>query len=143
MRLALLARARIGRILLHLRGIRAGVVLLQCLPHAFALFAVGLFLAASRLRIVGLGRRRLPVGGRRALRFGGRLPRLRWRRGTVIALLRWLAFARVARLPLPAAGRRLVQRATGYRATFVAGVQTVADDEFTGALPGRLLRAGN
>ncbi len=41
---------------------------------------------------------------------------------------------------LPAAGRRLVQKASGYRATFVAGVQTVADDEFTGALPGRLVR---
>jgi N-acyl-D-aspartate/D-glutamate deacylase len=41
---------------------------------------------------------------------------------------------------LPAGGRRLVQRARGYVATFVAGVQTVADDEFTGALPGRLLR---
>ncbi len=41
---------------------------------------------------------------------------------------------------LPAAGRRLVQKASGYVATFVAGEQTVADDEFTGALPGRLLR---
>ncbi len=41
---------------------------------------------------------------------------------------------------LPAGGRRLVQRAQGYAATFVAGVQTVADDEFTGALPGRLIR---
>jgi N-acyl-D-aspartate/D-glutamate deacylase len=41
---------------------------------------------------------------------------------------------------LPANGRRLVQKASGYRATFVAGEQTVADDEFTGALPGRLLR---
>ena len=41
---------------------------------------------------------------------------------------------------LPAGGRRLVQRATGYAATFVAGVQTVADDEFTGELPGRLIR---
>jgi N-acyl-D-aspartate/D-glutamate deacylase len=41
---------------------------------------------------------------------------------------------------LPAAGRRLVQRASGYAATFVAGVQTVADDEFTGELPGRLVR---
>jgi N-acyl-D-aspartate/D-glutamate deacylase len=41
---------------------------------------------------------------------------------------------------LPAGGRRLVQRAEGYAATFVAGVQTVADDEFTGELPGRLLR---
>ena len=41
---------------------------------------------------------------------------------------------------LPASGRRLVQRGRGYRATFVAGVQTVADDEFTGELPGRLVR---
>jgi len=41
---------------------------------------------------------------------------------------------------LPAAGRRLVQRGRGYRATFVAGVQTVVDDEFTGELPGRLVR---
>jgi N-acyl-D-amino-acid deacylase len=41
---------------------------------------------------------------------------------------------------LPAGGRRLVQRASGYAATFVAGVQTVADDEFTGELPGRLVR---
>jgi N-acyl-D-amino-acid deacylase len=41
---------------------------------------------------------------------------------------------------LPAGGRRLVQRAQGYAATFVAGVQTVADDEFTGELPGRLVR---
>jgi N-acyl-D-amino-acid deacylase len=43
---------------------------------------------------------------------------------------------------LPAGGRRLVQRASGYAGTWVAGVQTVADDEFTGELPGRLLRAG-
>ena len=41
---------------------------------------------------------------------------------------------------LPAGGRRLVQRGRGYLATFVAGVQTVADDEFTGELPGRLVR---
>jgi N-acyl-D-aspartate/D-glutamate deacylase len=41
---------------------------------------------------------------------------------------------------LPAQGRRLVQRASGYRATFVSGVQTVADDEFTGEFPGRLIR---
>jgi N-acyl-D-aspartate/D-glutamate deacylase len=41
---------------------------------------------------------------------------------------------------LPANGKRLVQRATGYVATFVAGVQTVDHDEFTGELPGRLLR---
>jgi N-acyl-D-aspartate/D-glutamate deacylase len=41
---------------------------------------------------------------------------------------------------LPAGGRRLVQRASGYAATVVAGVQTVADDEPTGARPGRLIR---
>jgi N-acyl-D-amino-acid deacylase len=41
---------------------------------------------------------------------------------------------------LPAGGRRLVQRARGYAATFVSGVQTVADDEATGELPGRLVR---
>ncbi len=41
---------------------------------------------------------------------------------------------------LPANGRRLVQRANGYVATFLAGRQTVADDEFTGDLPGRLIR---
>lgn len=41
---------------------------------------------------------------------------------------------------LPANGRRLVQRARGYSATFVAGVQTVDHDEFTGDLPGRLIR---
>jgi N-acyl-D-aspartate/D-glutamate deacylase len=44
---------------------------------------------------------------------------------------------------LPAAGRRLVQHARGYVATFVNGVQTVDHDSFTGALPGRLLRAGS
>jgi N-acyl-D-aspartate/D-glutamate deacylase len=42
---------------------------------------------------------------------------------------------------LPANGRRLVQRANGYAATFLAGVQTVADDEFTGEHPGRLIRS--
>ena len=41
---------------------------------------------------------------------------------------------------LPAQGRRLVQHAKGYAGTFVNGVQIVADDEFTGALPGSLLR---
>ncbi len=41
---------------------------------------------------------------------------------------------------LPAQGRRLIQRGRGYDATFVAGVQTVADDEPTGELPGRLIR---
>jgi N-acyl-D-aspartate/D-glutamate deacylase len=41
---------------------------------------------------------------------------------------------------LPAGGRRLIQRAAGYRHTFVAGVETVHDDELTGARPGRLVR---
>jgi N-acyl-D-aspartate/D-glutamate deacylase len=41
---------------------------------------------------------------------------------------------------LPAGGRRLVQRADGYRVTVVAGQITYRDGEATGALPGRLLR---
>lgn len=41
---------------------------------------------------------------------------------------------------LPAGGRRLLQRAQGYRATLVAGQITYRDGEATGALPGRLLR---
>jgi N-acyl-D-aspartate/D-glutamate deacylase len=41
---------------------------------------------------------------------------------------------------LPAGGRRLVQRASGYRATVKAGAVTFEDGEHTGALPGRLLR---
>jgi N-acyl-D-aspartate/D-glutamate deacylase len=41
---------------------------------------------------------------------------------------------------LPAGGQRFMQRARGYRATFVAGEQTLDRDEPTGALPGRLVR---
>jgi N-acyl-D-amino-acid deacylase len=41
---------------------------------------------------------------------------------------------------LPAGGKRLVQRAEGYAATFVAGVPTFENGEHTGALPGRLVR---
>lgn len=41
---------------------------------------------------------------------------------------------------LPAAGRRLVQRADGYRATIVAGEVTFEDGEPTGTRPGRLVR---
>ena len=41
---------------------------------------------------------------------------------------------------LPAGGRRLIQRASGYVATIVAGEVTYRDGEPTGALPGRLLR---
>jgi N-acyl-D-aspartate/D-glutamate deacylase len=41
---------------------------------------------------------------------------------------------------LPAGGRRLVQRASGYKATIVAGEITYRDGEATGVLPGRLIR---
>ncbi|MGV9773439.1 N-acyl-D-amino-acid deacylase family protein [Streptosporangium sp. NPDC003464] len=41
---------------------------------------------------------------------------------------------------LPAGGRRLIQRADGYVATFVGGTQTFSHGEHTGALPGRLVR---
>jgi N-acyl-D-amino-acid deacylase len=41
---------------------------------------------------------------------------------------------------LPGGAPRLIQKASGYRHTFVAGVETVTDDEFTGELPGRLVR---
>ena len=43
---------------------------------------------------------------------------------------------------LPAGGQRLLQDVTGYRATFVSGVQVIADDQVTKARPGRLVRAG-
>ena len=46
------------------------------------------------------------------------------------------------RYDLPAGGRRLIQRADGYLHTVVAGVETYADGEPTGALPGRLVRGG-
>lgn len=42
---------------------------------------------------------------------------------------------------LPAGGRRLIQRARGYRHTFVSGIETVLNDELTGALPGKLIRS--
>jgi N-acyl-D-aspartate/D-glutamate deacylase len=41
---------------------------------------------------------------------------------------------------LPGGGRRLLQRAEGYRHTFVDGVETYADGVETGELPGRLIR---
>ena len=41
---------------------------------------------------------------------------------------------------LPAGGKRLLQRADGYLHTFVAGVETYANGQHTGALPGRLVR---
>ncbi|HEY4892933.1 MAG TPA: amidohydrolase family protein [Reyranella sp.] len=41
---------------------------------------------------------------------------------------------------LPGGGRRLEQKARGYRATIVGGEVTYRDGAFTGALPGRLVR---
>jgi N-acyl-D-amino-acid deacylase len=41
---------------------------------------------------------------------------------------------------LPAGGKRLVQRADGYRMTLVAGTPVFEGGEHTGALPGRLVR---
>jgi N-acyl-D-aspartate/D-glutamate deacylase len=41
---------------------------------------------------------------------------------------------------LPGGARRLIQRAKGYRSTFVAGTETMHDGEETGARPGRLVR---
>jgi N-acyl-D-aspartate/D-glutamate deacylase len=43
---------------------------------------------------------------------------------------------------LPAGGKRLLQRATGYDVTMVAGQVTYRDGVETGALPGRLVRSG-
>ena len=40
----------------------------------------------------------------------------------------------------PAGGRRLLQRAEGYRCTIVAGDVTYVDGAHTGALPGRVVR---
>lgn len=44
---------------------------------------------------------------------------------------------------LPGGGRRLDQKARGYRHTIVSGVPIVKNDRHTGALPGRLVRRGN
>ena len=41
---------------------------------------------------------------------------------------------------LPAGGKRLSQRAEGFKATVVGGEVTILDGETTGARPGRLVR---
>ena len=41
---------------------------------------------------------------------------------------------------LPAQGRRLIQKADGYRATIVSGVVTFENGEATGEMPGKLIR---
>jgi N-acyl-D-amino-acid deacylase len=46
------------------------------------------------------------------------------------------------RYDLPMSGRRLVQRVDGYKHTFVSGVSTFEDGNYTGATAGRLVRAG-
>ena len=43
---------------------------------------------------------------------------------------------------MPANGRRFVQRVDGYEATLVAGTPIFERGEHTGAMPGRLVRAG-
>ena len=43
---------------------------------------------------------------------------------------------------LPAGGKRLVQTAEGYRMTISSGEVTLENGEFTGAMPGRLVRGG-
>ena len=43
---------------------------------------------------------------------------------------------------MPADGRRFVQRVEGYEATLVAGTPIFERGEHTGAMPGRLVRAG-
>jgi N-acyl-D-aspartate/D-glutamate deacylase len=43
---------------------------------------------------------------------------------------------------MPASGRRFIQRVTGYEATLCAGQPIFERGEHTGALPGRLVRAG-
>ncbi|MCB0974101.1 MAG: amidohydrolase family protein [Actinobacteria bacterium] len=43
---------------------------------------------------------------------------------------------------LPAGGKRLLQRASGYLHTMVAGVDVIVDDTRTAELPGRLVRSG-
>ena len=48
--------------------------------------------------------------------------------------------APVMKWDLPAGGKRLLQRANGYRATIVSGSVTYRDGEPTGALPGKLVR---
>src|SRR5262249_42858370 len=44
---------------------------------------------------------------------------------------------------MPANGRRFVQKVEGYEATIVAGAPIFEHGEHTGAMPGRLIRAGH
>lgn len=60
----------------------------------------------------------------------------------VIDLDRLHLHAPEVRYDLPGGGRRLDQRATGYRATIVSGKVIRRDDAPTGVLPGRVVRGG-
>jgi len=44
---------------------------------------------------------------------------------------------------MPACGRRFVQRVDGYESTLAAGIPIFERGEHTGAMPGRLVRAGH
>ena len=82
---------------------------------------------ADTARLAGLGDRGVLAPGRRA-----DLNVIDWSR---------LGVARPEFLAdFPAGGRRLVQRATGYRTTLVAGEPVFVEGEHTGALPGRVVR---
>src|SRR5262249_41809706 len=72
----------------------------------------------------------------------GRLaPRLR-ADVNVIGFDRWRPHQPEMGPDTPAGGRRFIQRVEGYEATFVAGQPIFERGEHTGALPGRLVRAG-
>jgi N-acyl-D-aspartate/D-glutamate deacylase len=61
-----------------------------------------------------------------------------------VNLIDWSALAAgrpVMAEDLPAGGKRLLQRARGYRATLVSGEIVMENGEHTGALPGRLVRS--
>ena len=51
-------------------------------------------------------------------------------------------FATASACDMPAGGRRFVQRVDGYEATLVTGTPIFERGEHTGAMPGRLVRAG-
>ncbi len=83
--------------------------------------------AAATAALVGLGDRGVLAPGRRA--------------DVNLIDLDDLGFGRPEMLhDLPAGGKRLVQRPTGYRATIVAGEVVMDDGAPTGALPGTLVR---
>ncbi len=60
----------------------------------------------------------------------------------VVDLARLSLLRPVMQQDLPGGGRRLVQRAEGYLATFIAGEMIADRGELTGARPGRLVRMG-